>query len=597
MKSTRNLNFRFSIVFVAVYALLLTSFPFAVSAQKTESITPGPGVSIREKVVFNDQSVAAFTDNTLIDSARGSGRGKKSPPSETPTNAQWDIAGKDGVKFYTNQDAWYRLSANQLQEYGFDISSDPGKWQLFADGVEVPMVVGTDMSIEFFGAAVDTPQTDSKVYFLTVGDTPGARIDSYWAGNTGQKPDVDSFNVKVERKDRQLYFTGILNGESENWFGSIVSSTAANLDLDLTNVRENGQPSLEVRVQGITTQSHLISVRVNDYDLGVISFAGKTLHQQSFAIPQSVIIEGTNQFTLQAIGAGSDFSVVDALSVTYARSYQAINDKLNFGVDRGQSVRVDGFSENGLRVYEISGGRAIGEIDVQPENNNGTFGFGIGSSNLDREFIAVTSSAALTPHRIEKNVPSAWNAASNAAAFLIVSPGAFAGQAQSLADRRISQGMNTKVVLTEDIGDEFGYGIITDVALYDFFAHARTYWREKPQAILLFGDSSFDMRNYSGGANRNLVPTKLIETFDMETSSDGWLVDFDKDGVEDVPIGRLPVADTLEAAQAVAKIVRYETQNLDEPRSALLAADYYFEILNGYLEALLPSTVSSQRVQ
>jgi hypothetical protein len=53
----------------------------------------------------------------------------------------------------------YRIDAQSLTEHGFD-SSQAANWRLFANGIEQPIIVNADGSIEFYGVGVDTTQTD-----------------------------------------------------------------------------------------------------------------------------------------------------------------------------------------------------------------------------------------------------------------------------------------------------------------------------------------------------------------------------------------------------------------------------------------------------
>ncbi|NNE68205.1 MAG: hypothetical protein HKN33_16700 [Pyrinomonadaceae bacterium] len=592
--------FATSCLVLSVFALLFNGFSVAASDKKpdTKSIQPfvlEPNIAVRESVVFENQSLFEKAANAETLEKKRDQNSTENNFWDVVNSTQLDIASKPGVKLYVNQNSWYRVPAATLQSAGFDTVNNREKWQLFVDATEVPMVVNADGSIEFYGRGDDTIYTDSNVYYLFVGDTDGERVASL-PGGVGGSPDSDSFLVEVKRRDRQFYMTSILNGEDENWFGSVVSSTPAVESLDLRNVDNDGDVVLDVKLQGITSASHLVNVYVNDVSVGVVSFDGMNLHSQSFTIPNNVVSEGLNEFKFQAVGAGSDFSLIESFSVRYPKTYAAISNRLNFGVSAGETAQVNGFTESGTEVYEISGGEVLHELDVEEVVQNGTYGFNLPSSSFDREFIAVTDAAAPQPFKIEPNTPSTLTSANNYGKLAIISPPEFAAQAQILADWKTSRGMPAKVVLTDDIADEFGYGDLTAEALYVCFQQLAKSWTVRAQYILLFGDSSYDMKDYLGHG-RNFIPTKLIETFDMETASDGWLADFTGDGIEDLGIGRIPVANQVEAADSVAKIIRYESENLNTPPSAMLAADSWFETLNGYIEERFPANYSTTRIE
>jgi hypothetical protein len=96
------------------------------------------------------------------------------------------------------------------------------------------------------------------------------------------------------------------------------------------------------------------------------------------------------------------------------------------------------------------------------------------------------------------------------------------------------------------------------------------------------------------------VPTKLVETFYLETASDDWFVDFNGDGLPEMAIGRLPVQTVEEAATVVSKIVGYDRSG--GMRGVLLVADrvdpgdFDFEAASRGVGALLPSGLGAKEI-
>ncbi len=91
----------------------------------------------------------------------------------------------------------------------------------------------------------------------------------------------------------------------------------------------------------------------------------------------------------------------------------------------------------------------------------------------------------------------------------------------------------------------------------------------------LVGDATFDPRNYLELENADFIPTRFVATAHLETASDGWLGDFDDNGVPELAIGRLPVQTVEEATTVVAKLVGYAQASHTGmwTREALLVAD------------------------
>ena len=629
--------------------LLWNGFPFmaATNAQEGKYSAGGelvdpPGVITEETVVYRSAGFSGLWDsgaqNTDPDSKDGDdegwrnqdkwnnrGRGRRTPtptptpePTPTPTPIpiptptpvpsptpgtplarQWGIAARPGIKLSVDHRAWYRVTSAELAANGFDTSTSSYYWQLFRDGNEVPMAVNPDGSVEFFGTGLDSLYSGKAVYYLTVGEQAGLRLDEVPDPGAGSGA-VENYMVQVTKKLRTAYIPKLLNGDAENWFGptiSYASPTTANFDVVNMDLSQASPVRVSVRLQGYTNTAHTVSVKFNNLDLGTVNLSGQQSALFEFDVPVSEVVQGTNQFRFQSLASSYDLNFVDSLAITYPRKLDAAGTGLRFGISAGDSARVGGFNSPDFSVYEVTnGGRK--RISVVHETVNGTEGFSLSADNRDREFIAIAESQKENVAEIALNAPSSWNLSVNGAEVIVLAPARFDSYASELAARKSAQGLQSQVVLLEDIADEFGFGTANAKTVRDFLVHATTLWASSPQYVILFGDSSYDFRNYLGSpANRNLVPTKLIETFDMETASDGWLVDFDNDGIEDISIGRLPVGNETEAAAAVAKIVRYEDQQTGGGQFAALVADNFFEILNDALDSLLPPSVSSVKIE
>ena len=105
---------------------------------------------------------------------------------------------------------------------GLDRKVDPRLLQLFVDGIEQAIYVkgekdgrfGRNDFIEFYGEGLDTLSTDTRVYWLVVGQTPGKRITTI-STQLGQASAESSFPFTLEFKERTVYFSALRNGEAE----------------------------------------------------------------------------------------------------------------------------------------------------------------------------------------------------------------------------------------------------------------------------------------------------------------------------------------------------------------------------------------------
>ncbi len=528
---------------------------------------------------------------------------EKSNESETPQlnssngDRQKQIAATDGVKISVKRDAWYRVTAAELQSAGFNPNSNREFWQLFANGEEVPFKLNSDGSIEFFGTGNDKLTTDTKIYYLIEGTESGQRTTEIKGGSSDGRNEAQSFQATTVREDRQLYFSSLLNNEEKNFFGALVTATSpTSQTITVRQLDREGQITLRVKLQGVTAGNHLVSLRLNDFDLGTISYANLENRAFEFDLPVNSITEGENQIRLQSVGTGSDVSLVDSISLSYPRRYIAVDGKLHFTVPAGQSVRVSGFSRENIDIFEIENGRVERQILPGNETLDTNPGVSLAAVGYDRELLAIEQNQTQSAAKVERNLPSTLHSPKNGANFVIITNDTLRESAETLAEIRHSQGLKTKVVLVDDIYDEFRFGEHSPEAIREFLRIASTRWQLKPGYVLLFGDSSWDPRNYLGQVDRDVVPTKLLDTAFQETGSDPWLADFNDDGVEEISLGRLPVINPDEANIMLEKLARYESQSARQ-KSSVMVADRNFQYYNDVLQSELPDEVQSSRIE
>ena len=499
----------------------------------------------------------------------------------------------EGVKISVRRDGFYHVTGEQLQAAGFNMNSNPNNWQLTFNGKEVPIKLNADNSFEFYGHAPDDLLTDTQAYFLDAGELPGKRVATISA-NIGGEPQAESYPLTVERRDHSFYLSAILNGEATNWFGALIVSDNPTLQTLTVRDMDASQPvRLSVKLQGFTAISHLVSVRINDLDLGTVSFDGQTNQRFDFDLPATAVTNGENTIRLQSIGKGGDVSITDTLSLAYSRKFAAIDDQLRFVVPAGQIAKIGGFTSSDVNVFEINRGEAARNIRVAPDENGE---FTIPAAAFKRELLALTTAKFAAPTAVEKLNSTNWRSPKNSADFVIIAPRALKEQAERLAARRQAEGLETSVVPVEEIYNEFNYGVRSLEAIREFLNNAVENWQSKPRYALLFGDSSFDPRNYLALPDRDLIPTKLFDTAYMEAASDGWLADFDGDGIEDIALGRLPVGNAAEAEAILAKIARYDAQTPRAQKSDLLISDKGFENYAGVLQDHLPAETLVSRL-
>jgi hypothetical protein len=529
-------------------------------------------------------------------------------------DAQRAIAAGRAVKISVRRSGWYRVTQAQLLAAGLDPNSDARRLQLFVDGEELPMLVNGDQarlvkndSIEFYGQALDTLNTDTHVYWLVNGATPGKRLNGRWTkfkpGGAnwadGSSPN-SGFAMTTERKDKLVYFSGLLNGDGGNIFGPPVTSDPLTQVLTVRNLDREGPAAAQVSVklQGLTAGEHVVAVQLNGSSLGTISFNGLGHPAQTFPVNRALLREGDNTVILTSTNGEADVSLVDSVALTYGHAYRADNDSLRFSAPAGQPIVVGGFSSPEIRVIDVTNPNSPNELGPQVGPQGSGYAFKLQPTGVGtRTIVAFTDVLAEQASQVTANQPSTWST-TRSADMLIVTHRDFRAAVEPLAAQRRSEGLQVAVVDIEDVYDEFSFGAHTPNALRDFIGWAGSHWQRAPQYLLLAGDSSWDPRNYLEQGNGDLVPTKLIDTGYMETASDDWLADFNGDGAADIAVGRLPGRTPAEIGRMVSKILSYEQERqLGTPaRGALMVADTGFEGKSGATAGLLPAGIAVQTI-
>jgi len=519
------------------------------------------------------------------------------------------LAGKPAVKLFVKEEGWYRVSQSELVAAGLSPRVNPHYLQLYVDGREQAIRVigekdgrfGPRDAIEFYGMGLDTPSTDTRVYWLIEGHKAGKRIREY-KSHGGQISSL-SFPHTVEKKERTLYFAALKNGDEENFFGPVVYMNQVNQILELRHLdRATTEDALlEVVLQGATEGPHQVKVLLNEAEAGEIVFEGQRKGTLRVEIPQS-ILEEENLVSLVAMGDEMDATLLDSIRLTYWHTYTAEENGLRLTAHGGNHFTINGFSHSNIRVFDITDSNEVIEVIGKVGSQKGSYAITFRvPENGERTLLALTEEKAKNPIEVVSNHPSRWHQERSGYDFIVISHRDFTNNLQPLKKLRESQGLKVALIDVEDLYDEFSFGHKSPKALKDFLGLAKKKWNKPPRFVLLVGDASFDPRNYLGLGDMDFVPTKLIDTVYMETASDDWFVDFNNDGLPEMAIGRIPVQTPEEAAIVVSKIVGYEKST--KKNEALLVADradnsddFNFEGASEEVRALLPAYLMVRKI-
>lgn len=483
------------------------------------------------------------------------------------------------LKLGIGKEGWYRLDAAQLANTGVG-RVDPRFLHLFVDGIEQPLSIrGEDDgsldpgdAVEFYATGVASPYSDLRTYHLTVGASVGKRIKS--SQFVGAPSSAAAFAFAVERKDRLIYVSSLRNGEEENFFGAPIASQPLTQTLSIDNLQPAASQTsiVDVAIQGLTLVPHAVAVELNGNLLGTISFDGQQKGTARYTIPTSLLASGVNEVRFTRHGGATDISLVDSVRITYPRALAATNNALRYVAPGSQQTAVTGFTSPDVRVFDVTDPNSVVELRATVQGGSGGYTAAatpVGRGN--RVMLALTADQASHPASVDVDRPSNLRQSTNGADLIIVTTRALAPSVEPLRQRRQSQGYAASVVDVDDIYDEFSFGQKTPYAIRSFLQYARTSWSRPPRFVLFAGDASYDPKGFLGFGAFDLVPTRLIDTKAMETASDDWLADFDRDGVADLAVGRFPARTPEALSHFVSRTLQYE--NASSSRSFVAASD------------------------
>lgn len=529
-------------------------------------------------------------------------------PASSDSLDNWIDYSKTYVRFKVGKDGIYRIRYQDLENLGVSPSAiQPQSFRIFTSGIEQPCFVAGENDgifdaqdyIEFtatlnynknyrvanIGADpyVDylNKFSDSTVYFLTWGGSPGERMEVSNLQNPGlsdslkfytffEHREVNSFHqhLGVNTVDNQNPEFQSLRNFVWNWiFVGTNNQTFTATDLvpgrlasALYKVISVGSP--------VTTNSHKIAVKINGItvDTQVVNRNQVVVAGSYFS--SNLVNQGTNTFTFQnyEIGLSPNFFAYDWIEYEYPRMLRAFNDSLTFRIrdtlpDVQRLIVVSDVGSNDIMIYkrgqhfkkfsgyQVSGGILTFIDTVRPGDQyylspQGKF--------LTPNFEVVKQFRNLRVNSQEVNYAAITDIQLKEKATEYVN---FVKDAYFLT---------AELYITSDIFDEFGYGYPNPQGIKDFLrmllnkpaAPKLSYVNLIGAARYDFNRNFFKIRGYE--VNPNLVPSYA------EPVSDTWYAMMSEGSLtQSFLIGRLPVKNSDMLDHYLQKHRNYREQRFD----------------------------------
>jgi uncharacterized repeat protein (TIGR01451 family) len=516
-------------------------------------------------------------------------------PSSAQVQKQFQLAAHQAVKIFVRHEGWYRVTQPDLVAAGLNPNVDPSQLHLFAEANEQPIQItgatagpggfGPQAALQFYGTAIDTVFSGTRVYWLVASDGHGLRIPREAPGVGSNQPPAN-FPATVELRQHTIYFAALLTPNGDNFFGAFVSTTPVDqaLVVPYLDTTSTEQPTLEIALQGVINGiPHDVLVQLNGTTLGDVTFTGQATGKLTFNIPPGVLLDWNNTVTLTSQNGEYDSSLVDHIRITYPHLYTADQDALKFTGRPGEQLTVGGFKDSAITVLDITDPNSPVQLTTQKASGSGDYSVKLqvpwtttyGKAPARHTLLALASDAIATAAAVRPNHPSSWHSAQAGADIAMVTYEDFAAALAPLIQAHQAEGKSSSVIPINDLYDEFNFGERSPFVIRQLLKSAIANWTKPPSYLLLNGRASLDPRNYLGFGHLDLVPTRILASTNLMTSSDDWFSDFNGSGMPTIPTGRLPVGTLDDATTVVGKIVAYEGNSTNGAwtSQALMVAD------------------------
>ena len=470
---------------------------------------------------------------------------------------------------------------------------------------------GTTPGLYFYAQQLWNNYTTTNAYWLRAGTNVYSTLDmgspsaiasaAYTALWTAQS-DVDNGMSAVLQNpgtpqgldtDQSFWFWKQLTAAS----GNDTWTTSFALDHLVRGTSDTA--TLTIQLYGATATSQTITVSLNGTVIdgyapsGSLRWSGIGARQVQFTVPMTLLkdnstspVEGKNTLTAQALlpsgGVVSQF-YLDSYQLSYRRRYSISSTffptlEASSAEASGQTITVAGFGGAlrpallGFDVSDVLHPRKLTGLTVS--GTSGAWTVSLKPTVSTSRFVVLNpavSGAQTIPSAASLSLvyPPQLEDPSTRASYLIVTHSSLIGSANALAAYR-SSSFRTKVVVMDDIYNQFSFGVATPHALEAFVKRAYTNWTVPPRYLVLVGDGSYDYRDLTA-SHDFFVPPLMIATPYGAFASDSRYGKVGTDGLPRVIVGRLPVTTDAQFTILLNKIKSYESENVPSLKALLLA--------------------------
>jgi len=515
------------------------------------------------------------------------------------------------LKIPVAQDGLYRITQADLSDSGITndaASIDPSTFQIFYLGKEIAIKTVTDKegyAVEFFAQGIDNQFTGTNVYWLEWGDLQGRRINAIDGKLTGSGEKTDYFDETLYIEENHTLWEKTPNAPEQDYcfWEKIEYTGSASREYYVTvNSPVQGKTAvIRIIYQGRSSVNRHTAVKLNGTQIGEDSWSNDAAHIQEIIISSDILNDGINTVTIEFSGTVLDVLYLNRIEITYPRKSESVNNSLVSDIEGEGRIQMEisDFTKSDIRIYDITEPENVKEIQnisVISDENRYKAVFEDNISGKKR-YYALTSNRIKKPSGISVYKSADLKNNENQADYILITSKELLSSLEPLCQHRENQGLRVKKVCTEDIFNEFGFGLFNPRSLKDFLKYAYENWKSPaPVYVLLAGDANTDYRDYLGSGKADKLPTHLSVTSLGLTPDDNWYV-YGNDLLPYMMIGRITGSSPEMISRTVNKIIEYENSR-EYPESVLLAAynGAEFENVSESLIPFIPSEFTVNKV-
>ena len=529
------------------------------------------------------------------------------------------LSSGDWFKFSVDTSGVFKIDKNFLQQLGVSTNNlNPKKIQIYGNGGNLLPVLNSDFRyndlqenaiyikgendgsfdssdfILFYAKGahdwiVDTEQNTAKhrqniysneaYYFLTVSNTDGKRVQQKSLLTANAISQITTFNdyVFLEKEEINILAAGT------QWFfdDDFNIENTQHFKIPFPNAISNDPVSIRIRGVSMSFGSTTMAVKVNGealYDLNFSSLNPGSLTKASVSERTAEVQNSGDiidvSITYDNRGNPSAKAFLDFIEVVGKKELIANGNQFSFrSFEQANTVGPVKYKiqDNStiFQVWDVSNPLEPKNI-INEEDNTSDFTFKDNGGVLN-EYVVLSQNDYYTPKLLQNGRVVNQNLhALQDINYLVITNSELFSEAQRLADyHQNNSNLSTKVVLLDEIYNEFSSGSKDITGIRDFIKHVHTTnstEEKKLKYVCFFGDASYDYKDRITG-NNNIVPVKLSEkSFNLATSyvTDDFFVMLDDDEGEmssrhsiDVASSRIPVSTIVQAKEVVDKILTY----------------------------------------